>query len=214
MMTKPLHLLVSLAALTAAAASFAPAADMMTDKPAWLGVGDMVPDVSLRDRNDQPVSLRATIAEKPTVLIFYRGGWCPFCNAHLAGLGAIQDDLQAAGCQLIAISVDRPAKLYDAPKRDMQPTFTLLSDQDAKAIDAFGLSYVVPDELVAKYKNSYGVDLEGDSGRTHHKLPHPAVYITNTKGKILFAYVNPDYKVRLEPAKILAAAKQAAMPGM
>lgn len=78
----------------------------------------------------------------------------------------------------------------------------MLSDSEAVA-KAFGIAFQVEDDLVKKYKDSYKIDLEAASGQTHHILPHPAVYVVNRAGKIQFAYGNPDYKVRLEPAKIL-----------
>ncbi|MND03159.1 hypothetical protein D3C83_228470 [compost metagenome] len=68
----------------------------------------------------------------------------------------------------------------------------------------------MPDELVAKYQGSYGIDLEGDSGETHHLLPHPSVFIIDAAGIIRFAHVNPDYKVRMTPAEIMAAIKAVA----
>ncbi len=209
---RPQNSLVVMAMLALWAGPSPARADDLMDPPAWLKAGDAVPAVTLHNAAGEAVELRAEVMKQPTVLIFYRGGWCPFCNAHLGALNAIVPDLRAAGYQLIAISPDRPAKLYDAPKRKTKPEYSLLSDQDAQAIDAFKISYVVPEDMVAKYKNQYGIDLEADSGRKHHKLPHPAVYIVDTKGVIRFAHVNPNYKVRMDPKKILEAAKQAAAP--
>jgi peroxiredoxin len=62
------------------------------------------------------------------------------------------------------------------------------------------------DEGVERYKG-YGIDLEGASGETHHLLPVPAVYIVDKKGKILFEYVNPDHRVRIDAQTVLAAAQ-------
>jgi peroxiredoxin len=64
----------------------------------------------------------------------------------------------------------------------------------------------VDDELNARYLE-YGIDLEGASGESHHVLPVPATFIIGTDGIINFAYINPDYKVRLHPDVLLAAAK-------
>ena len=137
------------------------------------------------------------------MLIFYRGGWCPFCTRHLKDLAGIEDDLNKAGAQLFAISMDTPAKLKATPARD-QLHYRLLSDSDAVAIKAFGIAFKVDDATVEKYKG-YGINLDAASGKDHHLLPHPAVFVTNTNGVIRFAHVNADYKVRLEPKKILAA---------
>jgi len=175
--------------------------------PKPLEVGDSIPDVKLRTEENEQVSLRKLLSEKPTVLIFYRGGWCPFCNRHLQSLAGIEDDLDKAGTQLLAISMDQPAKLKATPDRD-KLHYRLLSDSDAVAVKAFGIAFKVDDATVEKYK-TYGINLDAASGKEHHILPHPAVFIVNTNGVIRFAHVNPDYKVRLEPAKILEAARAA-----
>ena len=172
-----------------------------------LKVGDSIPDVTLRTVENKEVSLRKLVSEKPTVLIFYRGGWCPFCNRHLQSLAGIEDDLNKAGVQLLAISMDQPAKLKATPDRE-KLHYRLLSDSDATAATAFGIAFKVDDKTVEKYKG-YGINLDAASGNDHHILPHPAVFVANTNGVIRFAHVNPDYKVRLEPAKILEAARAA-----
>ena len=173
-----------------------------------LKVGDAIPDVSLRTEENQSVRLRELVSEKPTVLIFYRGGWCPFCNRHLQALAGIEDDLNKAGAQLLAVSMDTPAKLKATPDRE-KLHYRLFSDSDAVAATAFGIAFKVDDTLVKKYKDAYKIDLEAASGNDHHILPYPAVFIVNTNGVICFAHVNPDYKVRLAPAKILEAVQSA-----
>jgi peroxiredoxin len=170
-----------------------------------LKVGDSIPDVSLRTEENQEVSLRKLVSEKPTVLIFYRGGWCPFCTRHLKDLAGIEKDLEKQGAQLLAISMDQPDKLKGTPDRE-KFHYRLLSDNDAAAAKAFGIAFKVDDATVEKYKG-YGINLDAASGQDHHLLPHPAVFVADTSGKILFAHVNADYKVRLEPKKILEAAQ-------
>jgi peroxiredoxin len=55
----------------------------------------------------------------------------------------------------------------------------------------------------------YGADLEDASGENHHMLPVPAVFLAGTNGVIQFTYANPDYRVRLHPDLLLAAARLA-----
>ncbi|MDP3851705.1 MAG: peroxiredoxin-like family protein [Luteolibacter sp.] len=179
--------------------------------PAHLKTGDPIPDVVLRDADGGEFKLREHIAKQPAVLIFYRGGWCPFCTKHLMALVDIKDKLVANGYQLLAISTDQPAKLKETPNRE-KLGYTLLSDSDMATAKAFKISFQVPDELVAKYKSEYQIDLEAASGKTHHLLPHPAVFVVGKDGVIRFAHVNPDYKTRLDPEAILNAATEAATP--
>jgi peroxiredoxin len=173
-----------------------------------LAPGDSVPDVTVQTAKAEKVKLADLASRKPSVLIFYRGGWCPFCTRHLKDLVEIQEDLQKAGVQILAISVDRPEKLRETSKNE-QLSYTLLSDSDAAAAKAFGIAFKVDDATVHLYKNSYQIDLEDASGRKHHLLPHPAVFVVDTAGKIKFAHVNEDYKTRLSASDVLKAAREA-----
>lgn len=171
-----------------------------------LGEGDAIPDTILRTESGESVRLRDLVGKRPSVLIFYRGGWCPYCTRHLTALARIEKDVLGAGHQILAISIDRPEKLAETPDRKGLG-YTLLSDSSAQTAGAFGIAFRVPDELVAKYKGEHGIDLEAASGQTHHLLPHPAVYVVGADGVIRFAHVNEDYKVRLDPGKILDAVR-------
>ena len=64
------------------------------------------------------------------------------------------------------------------------------------------------EERVAKLLE-YGHDIEEASGETHHMLPVPATFIIGRDGIIQFQYANPNYKVRLTPEVLLAAAQAA-----
>lgn len=178
------------------------------DSPAHLKSGDAIPDVVLRDAGGDEVKLRERVARQPAVLVFYRGGWCPFCTKHLMELAEIKDELLENGHEILAISPDQPAKIKETPDRD-KLGYTLLSDSDMTAAKAFKISFQVADELVSKYKNEYQIDLEAASGKTHHLLPHPAVFVVGEDGVIRFVHVNPDYKTRLDPEAILEAAREA-----
>jgi len=172
-----------------------------------IKVGEMVPDVVVRTEDDQAANLRKLASGKTTVLIFYRGGWCPYCNRQLQALAAAEDQLAKAGAQVLALSMDQPSKLKATPDRE-KLRYRLLSDNDATAAQAFGIAFRVDNATVEKYRG-YGINLETASGRDHHLLAHPAVYVIAPSGEIRFAHVNPDYKVRLEPAKILEAVQAA-----
>jgi peroxiredoxin len=173
-----------------------------------LGEGAGIPDVQLQTESGKSVKLRELIQDRPTVLIFYRGGWCPYCTTHLSALAKSEKEILAAGYQILAISPDTPASLKATPDRETLG-FTLLSDSQAAAAKAFGLAFQLPEELVSKYKSEYQIDVEKASGSTHHLLPHPAVYVVSSDGHITFAYVNEDYKVRLTPDKILKEIQKA-----
>lgn len=109
------------------------------------------------------------------------------------------------GFDIWFISIDSPEFLLESLD-DPNIGYTLYSDSSLNATRAFGLAFQVDDELHKKYL-SYDIDLEKASGETHHVLPAPATYLIGTDGLINFAYINPDYKVRLHPDVLLAVAK-------
>jgi peroxiredoxin len=175
--------------------------------PNALKVGDSIPDVTLHTVDNQEVKLRTLVAEKPTVLIFFRGGWCPYCNAQLSSLVGIEQELNKDGVQLIAIGMDKPSKLSETMQHD-KLDYTLLSDSDAKAVKAFGIAYKVDDATLARMK-SFNVDLDTATGNSDHILPHPSVFVVNTSGVIRFVHADTNFKVRLAASKVLEAAKLA-----
>lgn len=103
------------------------------------------------------------------------------------------------------MSPDRPEKVQAIAKTG-EIKYTLLSDSDLKAAQAFGVAYRVDDETL-KLLEQYNIDLEEASGKKHHLLPVPSVFLLDTEGKIKFEYVNPDYKVRIDPQTLIAAAR-------
>ena len=172
-----------------------------------IAVGERIPPISLRSINNALIDLNSAIAAKPTVLIFYRGGWCPYCNLQLSQLQKIEPELIKLGFQIIAVSPDRPEKLKASIDKH-QLSYRLLSDNEMTAAQALSIAFHLDNATVAKYKNEYKIDVEADSGHTHHLLPVPAVFIVGKDGLINFSYVNPDYKVRLEGGVLLDAAKE------
>ena len=48
-----------------------------------LQAGSVAPDLTLPDALNQPLRLSTLWQRGPLVLIFYRGGWCPYCNLEL-----------------------------------------------------------------------------------------------------------------------------------
>ncbi|MEE9369708.1 MAG: peroxiredoxin-like family protein [Pontiella sp.] len=172
-----------------------------------LMVGQSIPDTPLKTAEGKVFDLQAAAQEQPLVVIFYRGGWCPFCNQHLGQLQEAASKLHDLGYRIVAISPDRPEELGKSAEQH-QLSYTLLSDSSMAAAKAFGLAFEVDEPMLEKLA-SYNIDIEAASGEMHHLLPVPAVFIIGTGGLIDFSYANPDYKTRLAPEVLLAAAKAA-----
>lgn len=171
-----------------------------------IQVGAALPQATLHTVDGEPVELRSLAGERPLALIFYRGGWCPYCNAHLGELQKAEAELVGLGYRLVAVSADRPEKLRESVRKH-ELAYTLLSDAGMECAESFGIAFRVDDATIETYKK-YGIDLEDASGQTHHILPVPTVALVDTQGVIRFIYSNPDYKVRLSTADLLAAARE------
>lgn len=109
------------------------------------------------------------------------------------------------GFEILAITGEVPGKVSAFLEKE-KLGLTVLADTKQVAALAFGIAFRLGDDTYEKYKG-YGVDLEETSGEKHHILPVPAVFLVDAGGVIRFSYVNPDFKVRLDP-RILKAAAQ------
>jgi peroxiredoxin len=168
-----------------------------------ITVGDTVPPVTVQDANGNDVALGDLLAKQKTALIFYRGGWCPFCNKHLSEVASLQREIAAAGYQVIGINADRPEEVLKSAEQRNYP-FTIFSDSDLKAALAFGVAFKLDDDTAAKYKG-YGIKLMDSAGEPRYSLPVPAFYLIDTAGKVTFEHHDPDYTKRISKEDLLKA---------
>jgi peroxiredoxin len=170
-------------------------------------VGTSLPSSEVQTLSGDRLTVQKYLGGKKAVLVFYRGGWCPYCNRHLAGLANSTKALSDMGFKLVGISSDLPGELKKSADKN-KLTFDLLSDSKAELLQALGVAFRVDDGTYISYRNRFKVDLESFSGQKHHFLPVPSVLIVDEKGVIRFVHTNPDYKQRLSSEEILAAARK------
>jgi len=118
----------------------------------------------------------------------------------------VERELSGLGFPVIAISPDRPAELQRSLKAGGLG-YTLYSDSGLEAAKAFGIAFQLTEAEVALY-GDYDIDLEAASGRDHHQLPVPSVFLVEAGGAIRWVYSNPDYEVRPDNAQLLDAARK------
>jgi peroxiredoxin len=155
-----------------------------------LLIGENIPEINLSDATGKNFDLNSAIARQPTILIFYRGGWCPYCNKQLSGIQEIEPELKKMGYQIIAISTDSPDNLKASTAKNKME-YTLLSDADLNVSKQFGLAYKAPaayDKLLPTSSGGKNLD---------KLLPVPSVFFISKKGNIRFEYINVDFKQRI-----------------
>jgi peroxiredoxin len=165
-----------------------------------LLVGAHVPDeVPVLTEQGKPTTLRQAMAGRAALIIFHRGGWCPYCDLQLSELRAIEPRLRELGCQVIAVTPDAPVALRRRSSREPSG-YALLSDQDLELTQAFGIAFRVDREKLGPA-----------AANIKPVLPVPAVFIVDLAGVVRFQHVNPDYRV-LVPRELLLAAAKASLP--
>lgn len=164
-----------------------------------LLIGEKIPNSTLKSSDNAAVSLSELISKKKTVLVFYRGGWCPYCNLHLAALAEAEKQILDLGYQIVAVSPDSPENLKITAEKD-KVKYTLLSDANGTLIKEFGIAFEAPEN----YKSVINVH---SNGMNTNFLPVPSVFVVNTNGDILFEYVSPDFKQRISAELLVSVLK-------
>lgn len=167
-----------------------------------LRVGDQAADFRLSDPNGHMLALHELRADGPVVLIWYRGGWCPYCNLQLRAYQEVLGQIRALGGQLVAISPELPGKARETAVAD-ELDYIVLSDVGNKVARRWGLVYTLPAPVASAFQGR--VDLNAYNGDTSNELPLAATYVVDRDGFIRYAFVSADYRERAEPAEVLAA---------
>lgn len=102
-----------------------------------LAAGSPAPDVSLLDQNGDSISL-SDLKGKKVLFYFYPKAMTPGCTVQAQGLRDIKAQLDAHNVVTLGVSIDPVKRLGKFIERD-ELNFTLLSDEDHAAADAFGV---------------------------------------------------------------------------
>ncbi len=199
-------------------AQAAPAPPQVTETPAdklgtlatgfGLAVGAKAPNATLTDVAGKNQTLADLYKAGPTFVVFYRGGWCPFCNVQLNQLSKAQAEFEKRGVKLAAISVDVPNEGAKTQAKNGVP-FAILSDSKLVAHKAFKVMRT-PGADEAKALAGYGIDLKAYSGEAHGSFAVPAMFLVDKKGTIRFAHADEDYKTRPSTKQMLEIAEKMA----
>jgi peroxiredoxin len=185
-----------------------PSADQVTP----LGIGAMAPVFNVRTVADEPWKFDPSLLERPTVIITFRGGWCPYCNMHLSELRNVMPEIEALGVDVIFLSGDRPELLYSSLEADTREDidglgYRIFSDANAEAAVALGIAFQAAEQTIRRRREK-GQDIGDSSMERHGVLPVPAVFVIGTDGTIRYTFVEANYKVRLPAADLLAAVRE------
>ena len=163
--------------------------------------GDRAPGFILAGAAGQTVCLSRLLAQGPVVLSFYRGDWCPFCGLELQALRDTLPTIRELGATLVAISAEAPVEGQRAAGTST-PGLALLSDPGCEVAQSYGVAYQPPIELRPILEDFGYRAPPADDGWW---LPIPATYVIAPDGVIALAFVDTDFRNRLDPEDVTAA---------
>jgi len=174
-----------------------------------IKVGDALPPFALANQDGETVTSDDLLARGPLVVSFFRGLWCPYCNAELKALGVAEDDIRAAGATLVVISPQTEEQAGKTRKANRLTADVLVDAGNAYA-ETLGIRFALPEAVKAIY-SGFGIDLAAANGDDSWTLPIPTRLVVGQDGKVVYAAIDPDYTHRPEPADTIAAIPQAAI---
>jgi len=167
-------------------------------------VGTVLADAELLDAHGGATTLYAAAGGGTSVLVFYRGTWCPSCNIALS---AYQDQLlpqlTQRGIRLVAISPQKPQGSLTMQQKH-RLAFTVVSDPGNIIADRLGILAQPSDEARAA-QLPLGLDLTSINADSTATLPMPATVILDASHTIRWIDVHPDYSIRTEAQQIIGA---------
>jgi peroxiredoxin len=169
-----------------------------------LAVGDRAPGFTLPDAVGRPVSLADLLADGPAVVTFYRGEWCPYCNLQVHALEAALPAIRELGASLVAISPQAADHSLSLTEKHAL-AFPVLSDLDQEVIRAYRVQFTLAGDLEDLLVHVFQNDPADQNADRSRSLPVPAVFVIDQRSTVSAAFVSADWRVRAEPADILAA---------
>jgi len=180
-------------------------AELAASVPAGIApVGTVLPDAELLDVHGAATTLYAAAGSGASVLVFYRGAWCPYCNIALSAYQAqLLPQLAERGIPLVAISPQKPdGSLTTQQKHRL--AFAVVSDPGNTIAGRLGiLTRPSPEARAAQLH--LGLDLTDVNADGTVTLPMPVTVILDADRTVQWIDVHPDYSTRTEPRQIIDA---------
>jgi peroxiredoxin len=169
-----------------------------------ISVGATLADAELLDPHGATTTLYEALGDQAAVLVFYRGGWCPYCNIALNTYQAeLVPELTRRGLALVAISPQSPdGSLSTQQKGEL--AFTVLSDPGNQIAKAIGI-LTAPSAEARAAQLELGLDLTAVNADGTIEVPMPTTILIDAEHVVRWIDVHPDYTTRSEPHQILAA---------
>ncbi len=167
-----------------------------------LQVGDNAPDFSLTNADGNIVTLYETLEKGPVILMWYRGGWCPYCNITLHYMQENLVNFEKYGANLLALTPELPDSSLSTKEKN-ELAFEVLSDLNNEVAKEYNVVFKLTEDVAELYEKGFG--LSQYNGNADNELPLAATYLIGKDKVIKYAFLDSDYRNRAEPSEILKA---------
>lgn len=154
-----------------------------------LAVGKKLPSLTLYDGDGTAVST-SDFAGQKVLYLFYRGNWCPFCMAQIREIAGQYRQLAERGVQVVLVS-PQPQEKTAGLARKFDVPLRFLVDKENAAARKLGIAH--------EHGIPAGYELLGYDSET----VLPTVLLVDENGRILYADLTDNYRIRPEPAQFL-----------
>ena len=122
--------------------------------PDALRPGKSLPDFAAADEQGNPVR-SAQLIGSPTVMLFVRGNWCPFCTRQVEALTRYYKEIVDLGARLIFVT-PKPLETTRRVAEFFEVEFDFWLDDQLNAVKQLGL--LMPAKVPGDHRKEYGAD--------------------------------------------------------
>ncbi|WP_165748512.1 peroxiredoxin-like family protein [Cellulophaga sp. Z1A5H] len=165
-----------------------------------LQVGETAINFTLPNALGKKITLYDALENGPVILMWYRGGWCPYCNMQLHYMQEMLPEFKKLGASLLAITPETPDNSISTQEKN-NLEFEVLSDVDNVVGFQYKVVFKLTDDVKEIYENGFG--LSNFNGNDKGELPLASTYIIGQDKVIQYAFLDADYRNRAEPQDLL-----------
>lgn len=156
-----------------------------------IKLGKKLPKISVEDYDGNRIESSDWAGQKRLV-IFYRGNWCPICTAQVNELKDFERQFNELGLKVTLIS-PQPHEKSRRRAQKVGMDYDFLVDVNNETAKKLGILH---SSGTPKGFEVLGYDTD---------VPKPTTFVLDEKGKVVFADLTTNYRVRPKPEDILTA---------
>ena len=142
-----------------------------------FGIGATFPKITLNLVDGSTLNLPDGMNAKYSVILFYRGHWCPYCRRQLAGFEKAKQELDALGAKVVAASVNSIDKAREVAS---EVSFSV----------GYGVTREMADKLAAWWED-------------RRNIIQPSEFIVKADGKVVVSSYSDGPLGRIDAADVI-----------